>query len=184
MTNKKRILWTTQTAVFISLLIVFQAVTLPLGNTLITGSGVNLLLILSVMLCGLSSGLAVSALSPIFAKFLGIGPLWSIIPMIIIGNIIFVLIWHYLGNTAKLKVNIARISALTAASLAKFLFLYFSIVKLVLPFLLHLPEKQNAVISGMFSLPQLITAATGGIMAILLLPVLQRYMNTEGRDNG
>ena len=89
--NKRNILWITRTAIFIALLIVLQAATAPLGNIIVTGTIVNLLLIVSVMSCGLASGLTVAAISPVMAKFLGIGPLWSLIPFIAAGNAALVL---------------------------------------------------------------------------------------------
>lgn len=45
-----QILRNTQTALFVALLVVVQAATMPMGSTIVTGSAVNLLLILSVML--------------------------------------------------------------------------------------------------------------------------------------
>ncbi len=174
MKNQSYVLLITRTAVFVALLIVLQAATMPLGSTLITGSGVNLLLILSVMLCGLSSGLAVAVLSPVLAKFFGIGPLWSIIPLIILGNIALALVWHFIGNRSDLKRSAAHVLALIVAALAKFMVLYFGIVKLLVPLLLHLPEQQAAAISGMFSASQLITAAIGGGSAVALLPLLRQ----------
>ena len=69
MDNKTRILWITRTAIFIALLIVLQAATATLVNTLITG----------VMTCKLASGLSVAAVSPVMAIFIGIGPLWDLI---------------------------------------------------------------------------------------------------------
>lgn len=85
--NKERTLWITRTAIFVALLVVLQAATAALGNTIITGSVVNMLLVVSVMTCGMMSGLCVSVISPIMAKLIGIGPLWSLISFIAAGNI-------------------------------------------------------------------------------------------------
>jgi hypothetical protein len=52
--------------------------------------------------------------------------------------------------------------------------LYVGIVRIAVPVLLGLPERQAAVISGMFSLVQLITALIGGALAAVILPVLQK----------
>lgn len=163
-------LWITRTAIFIALLIVWQFATSFLNNTLITGSGVNLILILAVMSGGLSSGGFVAVLSPVFAKFFGIGPLWSLIPFVALGNLTLVLVWHFVGGrkTGGKIVNY-MIAAVTAA-VAKFGVLYIGIVRIAIPFLLQLPQKQAAVISTMFSLPQLITAGIGGILAVAVLP--------------
>ena len=178
MDNKQRILWITRTAIFIALLIVLQAATAPLGNPLITGSIVNLLLITSVMSCGLSSGLTVAVVSPVVAKFLGIGPLWALIPFIAAGNIVLVLLWHFIGNrNIDGKKYVAYIIALIAAAVAKFLVLYVGIVQIAVPIFLGLPEPQAAVISNMFSIPQLITALVGGTLAVILFPRLKKAVS-------
>ena len=178
MDNKQRILWITRTAIFIALLIVLQAATAPLGNPLITGSIVNLLLITSVMTCGLSSGLTVAVVSPVVAKFLGIGPLWALIPFIAVGNIVLVFLWHFIGNrNIGGKKYIAYIVALIVAAVAKFLVLYIGIVKIAVPIFWGLPEPQAAVISNMFSIPQLITALVGGALAVVLFPRLKKAVS-------
>lgn len=179
MIKNKKLLWVTNTAIFTALLIVWQMATTPLGNTLITGPVVNLILIISVMLCGLSSGLTVAVISPVMAKVFGIGPSsWMLIPFIIAGNIVLVLIWHLIGNREINGSNITpRIIALILAALAKFSVLYFGIVKIAVPLILNLPEPQASLMSNIFSIPQLITAALGGVLATLLLPLLEKAVN-------
>ena len=173
--NKQRILWITRTAILIALLVVWQAASAPLGNTLITGSVVNLLLIVSVMTCGLASGLTVAAVSSIMAKLLGIGPLWALIPFMIAGNITLILLWHFIGNrNIGGKKYVSYISALIVAAVSKFLVLYIGIVRIAIPVLLALPEKQAAAISSIFSVSQLFTASVGGVLAIILLPRLKK----------
>lgn len=180
--KRQRILWITRTAVFIALLIVLQAATAALGNAILTGSIVNLLLITSVMTCGLASGLAVAVVSPVAAKLFGIGPLWSILPFIAAGNAALVLTWHFLGNRSIAgKRYLAYLAALIAAAVVKFLVLYVGIVKIAIPKLLDLPEQQATVVSHMFSLPQLITALSGGALAIVLFPRLQKAV-AGGRE--
>lgn len=172
--NRQRILWITRTAILIALLIVLQAVTAPLGN-LITGSIVNLLLIVSVMAYGLSSGLTVAVVSPVMAKFLGIGPLWALLPFIMAGNIVLVLLWHFIGNRRlNGKQYPAYLAALITAAAAKFSVLYIGIVQIAIPVFLDLPKPQAAVISHMFSIPQLITAFVGGAFAVALFPRLKK----------
>jgi hypothetical protein len=174
MNRKSKAFWLTSTAIFIALLVVAQVVTSGFGNTIVTGSVNNLLMILSVMLLGLSSGVTVAVLSPIIAKLIGIGPLWSLIPFILLGNLTLVLIWNFMGKRQSWKPYFALRIALTVAAVAKFLVLYIGIVRIAVPFLLGLPEKQAAVISGMFSVSQLATAAIGGVFAVWLLPVLSK----------
>ena len=179
MNNKKSIYWLTHTALFIALLIVLQAVTAPMGNILITGTIVNLLLIVSVMTCGAASGLSVGVISPILAKFFGIGPLWILIPFIAAGNIALILFWHVIGNSGKGQKYISYLTALITGAAAKFLVLYVGIVKLAVPLFLNLPPQQATVISRMFSVPQLFTALGGGILAIMILPALKKAIRLQ-----
>jgi hypothetical protein len=131
------------------------------------------MLILAVMTCGLATGLTVSAVTPVLPTLLGFGPLWPIVPFIALGNMALVTLWHFIGNR-KIgnTVYIAYVIALVAGAAAKFLILYFGVSQLAVPVLLSLPEPQATVVSGLFSYPQLITASTGGVCAIILLPLL------------
>lgn len=180
---KEKTLWITRTAVCAALLVVLQAVTASWGNTLITGSVVNLLLIVSVMTCGLSSGSCVAVLSPVLAKLIGIGPFWSLIPFIVAGNLSLVLIWHCAGNRQGRHPAAGKVAALIAAAVAKFLVLYVGIVRIAVPIILRLSEPQATVVSNLFSFPQLITALAGGAAALCLLPLLQKAIAGGGREN-
>ncbi|MCL2851496.1 MAG: ECF transporter S component [Defluviitaleaceae bacterium] len=171
--NRSRILWITRTAIFIALLIVMQAATAPLGNTLITGSLVNMMLVISVMLGGLWSGAAVSLLSPVLARFFGIGPFWVIVPFIMLGNLALVLVWHFIGNQDFGR-RLAYIAALVLGAAAKFLVLHVGVAEIAVPIILELPEPQATVISTIFSVPQLVTALIGGGIALIVLPILKK----------
>ena len=181
MDNKKRILWITRTAVFLALLVVSQAATAPLGNPLVTGSIVNLLLVLTVMTCGVASGASVALISPVVAKLIGIGPLWTLIPFIMVGNVTLVLIWFLIGNR-KLAGNqyVTYLVAAVIAAVGKCGVLYLGVVRIAVPVLLGLPEPQATVISNMFSIPQLITALVGGGLAVILIPRLKKAIG--GRE--
>lgn len=180
---KEKTLWITRTAVCAALLVVLQAVTASWGNTLITGSVVNLLLIVSVMTCGLSSGSCVAVLSPVLAKLIGIGPFWSLIPFIVAGNLSLVLIWHFVGSRQVRHPAAGKVVVLIAAAVAKFLVLYVGIVRIAVPIILRLSEPQATVVSNLFSLPQLITALAGGAAALCLLPLLQKAIAGGRREN-
>ena len=171
MEGKGKILWSVRTAVFIALVIILQAVTAPLGQ-LVTGSIVNLLLIISVMIYGYMTGISVAAISPVMAKLVGIGPFWSLIPFIILGNVVLVLLWRLIGNSSKNKKNLMYILALVVAAICKFLVLYFCIARIVAPLIIGLPPASP--VYTMFSFPQLITASIGGVIAILILPTLRK----------
>lgn len=177
--NKKRILWITRTAVFIALLVVAQVSTAPLGNTLVTGSLVNMLLVVAVMTCGIPSGVCVAVVSPVFAKLLGIGPLWSLIPFIILGNVVLVLVWHLIGNRSFGGKYVPYIVALIVAALCKFVVLFVGITKLAVPIILQLPEPQAIAISGVFSVPQLATALIGGVLGMILIPIVKKIIKLQ-----
>ena len=172
-----KILWITRTAALIAITVVLQALTLQLGNQYITGSVVNLMLVLSVMTCGLPTGLTVASFSPILPTLLGFGPVWPVVPFIVSGNMVFVALWHYLGNLKIVNEYFAYIVAMIVGAVAKFLILYIGVAQLAMPFILGLPEKH--VMSVLFSYPQLITASAGGILAIFLLPLLLKALRAR-----
>ena len=173
----KRVLWITRTAILIALLVVLQAATIPLGNNFVTGSVVNLMLIVSVMLCGLPTGLTVAAVSPVMPTLLGFGPTWPLIPFIAAGNMVLVLIWNFIANRKQGFKYTACIAALIVGAIGKFLVLYFGVVRIAVPFILGLPEQN--MLSYLFSFPQLITASIGGACAIAILPVLKKAIKRE-----
>lgn len=174
------IIWITRTAIFIALLIIGQLVTTTLGgNTIITGSIVNFILIISVMTCNLSTGLTVATVSPVFARLIGIGPLWVLIPFIVLGNIVLILIWNYIGNRDFRKKYVSYIVAMIVSSVCKFLVLYISIAKITIPYLLNLPDQQANMVSNIFSIPQLITALIGGVLAVNILPILKKAIKEQ-----
>jgi hypothetical protein len=177
--NKKRILWVTRTAIFLALLIVIQIATAPIKVTLLTGSLVNLLLIVSVMTCGLSSALVVAVISPVIAMLIGIGPMWVLIPFVAAGNAVLVLIWHFIGVRVFKEKLVGSLVSLIAGAAVKFAFLYFTIVRMMLPLFLNLPEKKAGAISAAFSFSQLFTALVGGAFAIAVVPIVKKAMGTK-----
>ena len=122
--NKAR--WIARTAVLIALLVVLQTVTKPLGQ-IVTGSCVNAVLSVAVLVAGLWSGLTVAVLSPFFAFVLGIGPqLFPLTPAIALGNCVLVLLLYVIcRDSLDLK---HRLIACAGASFCKFLTLYLLIV--------------------------------------------------------
>lgn len=161
----------TRTAILIALLIALQYATASLGQ-FVTGSCVNLVLAVAALFVGLWGGIVVAAVSPFFAFFLGVGPkLIAVVPFIALGNIVYVLVLALLGK--KLDKLPQSLLAVAAAAVCKFLTLYLVVVKLALP-MPGLPEKQAAAMSVMFSWPQLVTAAIGGVLALLVVPQVKK----------
>ena len=110
------------------------------------------------------------------AFLIGIGPAFpQIVPAVALGNAVLVVLWSLLAGKKDAAVG-RYLCALAVAAVAKFLTLYLVIVKWLVPMVLTLNEKQTAVLSASFSFPQLITAAVGGVLAVLLVPPLRRAL--------
>lgn len=173
-----RVLWITQTAVLVALLIALQwasAGTQAFAGQYITGSLVNCVLALAALLAGVWSGVVVAILSPFFAFLLGIGPkLIQIVPCIALGNLVYVLVlWLLLGE--KVQPVWYRGLGLAAAAVGKFLTLYIAVVKVVIPVMgSGLKAPQIRTFTAMFSWPQLVTALIGGTVALLILPLVRK----------
>ena len=175
----KNVLWITRSAVFTALLIVTQLTTAAFGNQFVTGPLVNLILIVAVSLCGLKTGLTVAVISHVFAKLIGIGPFWALVPFIALGNITLVLVWHYIGNR-EFKYEIIKITGtILIAAFLKFIVVYLGAVKIAVPFLLELPEAAAAAVSATFSVTQFFTASIGGLIAAAILPVLKKALKDK-----
>ena len=171
---KKQILWITETAVLLAMLIALQALTKPLGQ-LVTGSCVNAIVAISVMTAGLGSGITIALCSPVLAFLLGIAPQVLTVPAIMVGNTIFVLILYFLSKKP--------IFAWPIAAGAKFAALYLLVAKLLCGVLAQqllaqglLKEPMLKALPAMFSWPQLFTALIGGGVALLIVPVLRKAL--------
>ena len=169
---KKRILWVTETAVMLALLIVLQWATKPLGQ-IVTGSCVNAVLVAAVLLGGLWCGLTVAVISPFCAFLLGIGPqLIAIIPAIALGNGVLVLVLHFVYGKTVWRRALAWLGAAVGKSAA----LYLVVVQL-LCHVLPLKQPQIDTFTAMFSAPQLVTALIGGGLVLLIMPALKKALN-------
>ena len=71
--NTSKIRWITTTAIFIALLVALQGITKSMGQY-VTGSMVNMILVVATLTAGTAAGATVALLSPVFAFMLGIGP--------------------------------------------------------------------------------------------------------------
>jgi hypothetical protein len=176
--NNNKISYITKTAVMLALLIVVQIATRPFGQ-FITGSLVNLILLVSVFMIGIYGGITIAVLSPILAFLAGIGPAFiQIIPFIAVANALFVTIAWLIAKNCMAKLNtkdlMVSLFGLITACIAKLLFLWIGVVMIALPMIPGIKEKQIAVISAAFSWPQLITALIGSILAIMIIPIIEK----------
>lgn len=183
----KKILWITETAIMLALLVTLQAVTKPLGQ-LVTGSCVNAVLAISVLLVGLSSGISIALVSPLCAYLFGIAPnLVTVLP-IMVGNVCFVILLRLIAGATN-KPHLRQLIALLAAAGAKFAVLYFLVVKVIcgiasgallgkkLGDVVVLAPPMLKMLPTMFVWPQLFTALIGGFVALLITPVLRKALH-------
>lgn len=176
--KNNKVMYITQTAVMLALLIGVQLLTRSFGQ-FVTGSMVNLILLVSVFIIGIYGGLTIAVLSPLLAFLSGIGPAFiQIIPFIAIGNALFVVLaWliakNFIGCSSSKEIAISSLG-LMVASITKFLFLWVGVVLFALPLIPGIKEKQIAVMSAAFSWPQLVTALIGSVMAMIIIPQLKK----------
>lgn len=177
---KQKILWITETAAMLALLVVLQAVTKPLGQ-LVTGSCVNAVLAVAVLLCGMGSGLTVALISPVCAYLWGIAPQILTVPVIMLGNAAFVFVLRMAGGGTK---NIWKnVTALLAAALGKFALLYllvkYGICGILADTLMEQGLLKGPMLTALpatFGAMQLVTALIGGTLALLIVPVLKKAL--------
>lgn len=181
MKHQNQLRWITETAVLLALLVTLQAITKPLGQ-LVTGSFVNAVLAVTVLVAGLPSGIVVALISPVLAYLLGIAPQILTVPAIMAGNCVFVLLLHLLADRQG-KDLLRQALAWIAAAAAKFVTLYAIVVWLICGVLSErliaagtLKAPMLKVLPATFSWPQLITALIGGAVALAIFPVLRKAL--------
>ena len=182
----KKILWITETAVMLALLVVLQAVTKPLGQ-LVTGSCVNAVLAVAALVAGMSSGITVALISPVCAFLFGIAPNFVTVLPIMAGNVCFVVLLRLIAGENRRPIWRQPV-ALIAAAGVKFAVLYLLVVKVIcgvasgallgkkLGDVVVLAPPMLQKLPAMFSLPQFFTALIGGSVALLITPVLHRAL--------
>ena len=113
---KNKTYWIAETAVMIALLVALQWATKPLGQ-FVTGSCVNLVLGVSTLVGGVWCGAVVAIASPFCAFLVGVGPAkLLIVPFIAVGNVVLVLLLHFIagGKPLGLRSYLAVAAAVAA----------------------------------------------------------------------
>ena len=171
----KKATWIAQTAVCLALLIALQFFTRSLGQ-FVTGSCVNLVLAVASLIGGVWSGVVVAVISPFCAYLLGIGPaFFPMVPCVSLGNAVYAVLFALLvGKCLQKKQTAAAYGCMVLAALAKFAALYLVLVRLVAPAVV--PAAKLSTVTAAFTWPQLITAASGGVLACLIAPVIRRAL--------
>jgi len=182
----KKVLWITETAVMLALLIALQALTKPMGQ-LVTGSCVNAVLAITSLFVGLSGGITVALISPVCAFLLGIAPNFVTVLPIMIGNVCFVVLMNLIVGKSR-KLGWRQPVALVLAAGVKFAVLYLLVVGVICGLakdvllgakvgsIVVLAPPMLEMLPVMFAWPQLFTALIGGAVALLIVPVLQKAL--------
>jgi hypothetical protein len=188
----KKIRWITETAVMLALLVCLQWVGsfVPdqMTKQLITGTMVNCVLAVTVLMVGFSSGITVALISPVCAFAFGIAPNFITVLPIMVGNSCYVaLLYFIIGKTRKFGWQ--QPVALAGAAVAKFGVLYFLVVKVICGMasgallgkkigdIVVLAPPMLKMLPTMFAWPQLVTALAGGIIALSIVPVLRKALH-------
>ena len=183
----KKILWITETAVLLALLVTLQAVTKPLGQ-LVTGSCVNAVLAIAVLLCGMGSGITIALVSPVCAFGLGIAPNFVTVLPIMLGNVCFVVLLRLIAGKSHKPIWRQPVALVTAAGV-KFGVLYLLVVKVIcgiasgsllgkkLGDVVVLAPPMLKLLPTMFTWPQLFTALIGGAIALMIAPPLRKALH-------
>ncbi len=179
MKKRSNILWITETAVMLALLVSLQAITKPVGQ-LLTGSCVNSVLAVTVLLCGFGSGLTVALISPVCAYLFNIAPQILVVPAIMVGNCAFVLVFKLLMDKALWK----QILSWLLAACAKFAVMYVLVVYVICGVASTALMNQGLMVEKMitalplqFGVMQLFTALIGGGVALLIVPILKKALH-------
>ena len=183
---KQRIRWITETAVMLALLVALQAITKPLGQ-LVTGSCVNAILAIAVLVGGMSCGITVALISPIFAFLLGIAPNFITVLPIMLGNACFVALLRLIAGKSHKPLWRQPVALMSAAGV-KFAVLYLLVVQLIcgvasdsllgkkLGQVVLLAPPMLQALPTMFAWPQLLTALIGGGIALVTVPMLHKAL--------
>ena len=178
----KKLRFITETAILLALLVSLQALTKGFGQ-LVTGTCVNAILAVSVLVGGLGSGLTVALVSPVLAFLLGIAPQILTVPAIMAGNSVYVLLLHLLADREGKDLP-RQAAAWLLAAVGKFAALYLIVVKVICgvmaPALLEAGTLKAPMLKALpatFSWPQLFTALIGGAVALLIVPMIRKALH-------
>jgi len=157
MIKKTNIKWLTRTAILLAIALIFQMGGFP---QFITGPFINAVLFLAATIVGWQGGALIGILTPVIAVMRGIlpPPLVPLIPFIALGNGVLVILFFWLKSKNK-------IISIIIASVVKFLILV-TVVNLIV----QVPTP----VAQVMSVPQLINAISGGIIALIVEKLLFR----------
>lgn len=174
MRNDNKVKKLVQASIFLAFALMLQLIgrNFVQINPLLIGPLICTIILLTTYICGITLGILISILIPVFAVPLGAlaAPLIPFAPFIVLGNIVFALGF---AITMK-KGRMGLIGGVLLGTLVKFLFLSFSATKLIYVFKLALSPQSAKMIGTAFTTPQLIISLLGGVVAIIAIEILTK----------
>jgi len=155
-----------RTGILLALALLFQVGFQSFAQPAV-GPLVNMVLILAALTVGPASGVIVGCFTPLVAFLLGIMPLFPLVPVIMLGNTLYVIVFEAIR---KPMARYGEFAGVVIASGVKYAFLAFSVRKLLVLFMPKVPPQ----IVAAFSLPQLYTALVGGMLALLVYKLFKK----------
>ena len=159
----------------------------------ITGPIINTCLILAVLMVNLPCALILSAITPVTAFFIASSPVMmavpGILPLIMLGNAVLVITFHFLmekdfkKGTGALKNPVNYVKAVLCAA-AKGVFMGLTISLWLLPTFIPAESPlrgKMSVFQTTFSLYQFLTACIGFVYVFILWAVLRRTGTSDAQ---
>lgn len=156
--------------IMLALTLALQYVSGLVGIQLLTGSVVNMMLILTAMTVGLVGGVCVGLVTPYVGFLLGLSTNVVLTPFIGISNAIYIALFAILlkvlkGEYGDMKSIWQQAVGLIVGAFAKFLFLFYITYNLLLPLVM---ATVPAALAVTFGITQFFTAMIGGVCAIAI----------------
>jgi len=177
--NNIKTKYITRTAILLALTVVFQMLgrytKLGPNSNFVVGPLVNACLLIATSAAGLWGGTAVSVFSPFGAIITGAVVPIPFLPFIAAGNLLLVSAFYFSTKNNRFKPllkDAGKYVGILLGAVLKFLFLYMS-VTVFLRFY-NVPPKLHEVMAFSFGWPQLVTAIIGGVIAVILIKVLEQ----------
>ncbi|MBQ8822264.1 MAG: ECF transporter S component [Lachnospiraceae bacterium] len=144
----------------------------------VTGSIINLILIMAVLFVGVGCASIIAIVTPVTAFLITGSPIMAamplVIPAVMIGNEVLVLV---VGLLKKMPLSVKMVLASVVKAAVMGLLISLIIIPTFGPGT-NLPEKALAAAKLTFSLTQLITALIGGVLACIIFPLVKKGVNT------
>ena len=157
-------------ALLLSLVLVFQSLRLvlplpPFVSTFIIGTLVNAGLVLAVLLVGVRAALVIALVAPLVALLQGKLALMVFVPLVAVGNMLYVWLASYVLRFNKyLVLGVAGLVKTTILAGGSWLILN----------MFEFSPLAAKALAATLGWPQFITSVTGGLLAVFLLPRLGR----------